>query len=203
MPLADLYVSRIELEKYINDTDCSKCGLSNCSDFMAQLIQGQVKPNECKLLDSKKVEALQTVLESIRLNPHVPALTHPRPGYTGYMGINDPDETSPVLVSGNNQYTEDVLLSVISVFSSPFHIIFTDTGGSTLDMAMIYGTFMPEKIAKALNEMEKKVKIKELVIPGLAASLKEKIEKITGWRVIIGPVSANELPLFLNEFWKG
>ena len=70
-------------------------------------------------------------------------------------------------------------------------------------MSMIYCTLTAERVADALREtgIEEKVSSREIIIPGLASSLREEIEKITGWRVRVGPLCAAELPLFLSEIW--
>jgi len=39
------------------------------------------------------------------------------------------------------------------------------------------------------------------MIPGLASSLRKDIERLTGWKVRVGPMCAAELPLFLSEIW--
>jgi CO dehydrogenase/acetyl-CoA synthase gamma subunit (corrinoid Fe-S protein) len=70
-------------------------------------------------------------------------------------------------------------------------------------MALIYHTLTAERVLKALKEtrIEERVTVKELMIPGLASSLKEDIERLTNWRVRVGPECAAELPLFLSEIW--
>jgi CO dehydrogenase/acetyl-CoA synthase gamma subunit (corrinoid Fe-S protein) len=40
-----------------------------------------------------------------------------------------------------------------------------------------------------------------LIIPGLAAELKDDIEKVTGWPVEVGPVCAAELPCYFGDSW--
>jgi len=58
-------------------------------------------------------------------------------------------------------------------------------------------------ICTALNKtgIGDKVQARELLIPGLAGPLKEDIERLSGWKVRVGPVCAAELPLFLSELW--
>lgn len=135
--------------------------------------------------------------------PEVPLLTHPRPSFIGLLELNNPNDTSLVIISGNNEYTEQVLMTVLGTTKCPFFVIFLDTDGNTIDMAMIYQTLTAERVRNGLKEtdIKEKVNSKELIIPGLAASLKPDIEKLTGWRVRVGPVCAAELPLFLSELW--
>jgi CO dehydrogenase/acetyl-CoA synthase gamma subunit (corrinoid Fe-S protein) len=49
--------------------------------------------------------------------------------------------------------------------------------------------------------MENKVTAKDIIIPGLASSLKNEIETMTGWNASVGPVCAAELPLYLSDIW--
>jgi len=130
-------------------------------------------------------------------------LVHPRPSFSGLVELNSPDTGSLVLVSGNNEYTEQVLMTVLGTTVCPFFVLFVNTEGDTVDMAMIFQTLTAEKIREELKEtgLENRMKAGQLVIPGLAASLKNDIEKLTGWRVRVGPVCAAELPLFLSEIW--
>lgn len=198
MPSADLYLSKVDLTKYLKRSDCGQCGILSCSEFSIALTKRAKKPEECPFLSRKEILAFQNVLNLMEQKIEIPALTHPRSGYVGLVAINNPDERSLVLLSGNNQYTEDIILQVLSTGTQPFHLIFIDTDGNTVDMAMVYGTLTAERICEALKETEidKKVRIRELIIPGLAIPVKEEVEKISGWKVKIGPVCVFELPLF-------
>jgi CO dehydrogenase/acetyl-CoA synthase gamma subunit (corrinoid Fe-S protein) len=133
----------------------------------------------------------------------VPLLIHPRTGYTGLVKLNDPGPESIVLVTGNNEYTEEVVLAVLGTTTCPFFVLFADTDGNTVDMAMIYKTFNAERIARSFtsNGMREKSTMTHVIIPGLAAELKDEIEKYTGIRVRVGPKCAAELPLFLSGIW--
>jgi CO dehydrogenase/acetyl-CoA synthase gamma subunit (corrinoid Fe-S protein) len=119
------------------------------------------------------------------------------------MELNDPSPDSLVLISGNNEYTEQVLMAVLGTTVCPFFVLFADTDGNTVDMAMIYQTLTAERIRDSLIQsgLGEKSTGKVLVIPGLAVSLKADIEALTGWTVSVGPVCAAELPLFLSEIW--
>jgi acetyl-CoA decarbonylase/synthase complex subunit gamma len=133
----------------------------------------------------------------------VPLLLHPRPGFCGLIELNNPGPASPVVLSGNNEYTEQVLMTVLGTTVCPFFVLFVNTEGNTVDMAMIYQTLTAERVYTALKEtgLGEKAEVREFLIPGLAASLKADIERLTGWRVRVGPVCAAELPLFLSESW--
>jgi CO dehydrogenase/acetyl-CoA synthase gamma subunit (corrinoid Fe-S protein) len=200
---ADLYLDTINFLKYFNNTDCAECGFKSCEEFIDAVKRGVKKPWDCSSINKNQAYALEVVQKIKDLWPQVPMLTHPRPASIGIFELNNPNPDSLVLISGNNEYTEQVLLTVLGTTIAPFFIIFTDTDGNTVDMSMIYKTLTAERIYKALKDtgMEQKTKRKELVIPGLAHSLKENIEKLTDWNVRVGPQCAAELPLFLSEIW--
>ena len=203
MSSADLYLEQIDFLRYLNQTDCDQCGLPSCEAFVEAVRKGTKKPRECSFISRNKTYALEAVQKIEELWPEVPLLTHPRPSFVGLVELNQPNTGSLVLISGNNEYTEHVLMTVLGTTICPFFVIFSDTDGNTVDMAMIYHTMTAERVYKALKEakIEEKVITRELIIPGLAASLKEGIEKLTGWHVRVGPVCAAELPLFLSELW--
>ena len=203
MASADLYLEKVNFLKYLNRTDCMQCGINSCEEFISALRKGTKKPENCPFLSKNEAYAFEVALKAKDLWPEVPLLTHPRPSLIGLVEINNPNSKSPVFISGNNDYTEQVFMTILGTTISSFFILFVDTNGDTVDMAMIYQTLTAERIYKALKEtdVEKKASKRELIVPGFASSLKEDIEKLTGWKVKVGPICAAELPLFLSEIW--
>jgi acetyl-CoA decarbonylase/synthase complex subunit gamma len=139
-----------------------------------------------------------------RVLPEVEVTQHPVAGPVGYQALNGPGPASPVLVTGNALSTQDVLLAVLSTTTAPFHILFVDCLGHTVDMAMVYATFTPERLLGALrrSELASRVSHRELVLPGLTASLQPQLAAVTGWEIRVGPVCAGELPLFFGKAWR-
>ena len=158
------------------DFECHKCGPQSCKDLVEK-----IKP----------------------LLPQVPSLQLPRPVEPALVELNDPSPGDPVLVTGNSEFTQAVLLAVLSTTESPFFVLFTDTRGDTLDMAVILKSFTPERIRQSLEKEKLKDKAPDskLTIPGLAAASKDEIAETTGWPVQAGPVCAAELPLFFQDIW--
>jgi CO dehydrogenase/acetyl-CoA synthase gamma subunit (corrinoid Fe-S protein) len=154
-------------------------------------------PQECPFLDKKMACDFELVLEIGKEWPVVPLLTHPRPGSVGLVELNMPGPNSLALISGNNDYTEQVLMTVLGTTRSPFFVIFVNTDGNTVDMSVIYHTFTAVKE----TGIEEKVSRRKLLIPEFAYFLKEDVEKLTGWRVRVGTVCVAELSLFLFEDW--
>jgi CO dehydrogenase/acetyl-CoA synthase gamma subunit (corrinoid Fe-S protein) len=203
MASSDLYLEKVDFLKYLGRTDCAQCGIESCEEFLVALKKERKKPRDCPFLSENKTYAFEVALKAKDLWPEVPLLTHPRPSLVGLVELNSPHPESLVLISGNNEYTEQVLMTVLGTTISPFFVLFVDTDGNTVDMAMIYQTLTTERVYQAFKEtgIEGKTRKRELIIPGFASSLKEDIEKLTGWQVIVGPICAAELPLFLSEIW--
>ena len=203
MASANLYLEEINFSKYLNQTDCTQCGITSCEEFINAIRKGTKRPQDCFFINRNKAYALEATKRIEELWPEVPLITHPRPSFIGLVELNKPNTESIVLISGNNEYTEQILMTVLGTTICPFFVVFVDTDGNTVDMSMIYQTLTAERIHAALrdSEIEKKIGTKKLIIPGLASSLKGEIELLTGWHVRVGPVCAAEIPLFLSEIW--
>jgi CO dehydrogenase/acetyl-CoA synthase gamma subunit (corrinoid Fe-S protein) len=176
MPDADLYLERIDFSRYLSTDECKRCGAHSCKEL---------------------VERLKRTL------PTVPSLEIPRPAAAGLFELNNPGPGDPVLVTGNSAFTQEVLLAVLSTTASPFFVLFTDTRGDTLDMAVILGSFTPERIRRALysDRVEERAGPAPIILPGLAGHLKEDIASVTSSAVEVGPVCAAELPLYFGRRW--
>jgi CO dehydrogenase/acetyl-CoA synthase gamma subunit (corrinoid Fe-S protein) len=199
---ADLYTDKINFQKYLKN-DCTDCGFPSCDAFISALKRGEKQLHKCSFIARNNAYAFEAVDKIKQLWPEVPLLVHPRPDFSGLIELNQPDEKSLVLISGNNEFTQQVLLTVLSTTVCPFYVVFVDTDGNTVDMAMLYRTLTAERILNTLKatEMEMKVDHRELIIPGLAAAIQTDIATLTGWNVRVGPVCAAELPLFLSAIW--
>jgi CO dehydrogenase/acetyl-CoA synthase gamma subunit (corrinoid Fe-S protein) len=203
MPSADLYVDKIDFRRYLSATDCLQCGYPSCEAFIESIRKGRTKPRDCTFISKNIANALEATERIKSLWPDVPLLTHQRPGFTGLLEVSNPGPHSLLLITGNNEYTEQVLMTVLGMTICPFFVIFVDTDGNTVDMSMIYQTLTSERVSRAMKKtgIDEKVTSRELIIPGLAAALKEDIERLTGWSARVGPECAAELPLFLSEIW--
>ncbi|MDQ7787214.1 MAG: hypothetical protein RDU01_06360 [Thermodesulfovibrionales bacterium] len=203
MATADLYLDKIDFMKYLPEGCSGECGYSSCKEFLDALQKDNRALDECIFLKRNHAYAFEAVGMIKDLWPQVPLLTHPRPGPTGLVELNQPDAQSMVLITGNNKFTQDVLLTVLGTTLCPFYVVFTDTDGNTIDMAMIYKTFTAARITRAIqiSGLGEKNLTKLMVIPGLAAEIQEDIRKETGWTVRVGPECAAELPLYFSEIW--
>ena len=203
MLLADRYIDRIDFLRYLPKTDCGACGVSTCREFVKALKEGNKKPRDCPGLSPGLYYPFEVALDADNLLPEFPCLTVPRPGLTGLMEINNPDEDSPILVSGNNTHTQDVMTSILGTTKSPFFVLFVNTRGDTVDMAVVLKSLTGEIIRSEVlrSGVLQKTHHQEIVIPGLARAMGDDIRKSTGWKVTVGPVCAGELPLFFAVRW--
>lgn len=203
MPPANLYLERIRWLPYLNLEECRGAGAQDCEDFLSQLHQGTLNLADCHSLSLQKRYALKLALEAGDFLPPVEALALPQPTQPGLFEINTPGPDTPVLVSGNSELTLTVLTAVLATTISPFYLLLIDCRGDTVDMAMVYETFTPVRVERALLETQLAAKVKHrlLLIPGLCAPVREAVAAVTGWDVQVGPVCAAELPLFFGDRW--
>jgi acetyl-CoA decarbonylase/synthase complex subunit gamma len=201
---ADLYIDRIDLAPYLTLKECRGTGAPDCREFLAALKAGRVRPEACLNLSLAKRQALSLALRAKEILPPVQSLELPRPVDPELFEINEPDQKSPVLVTGNSEFTLTVLTGLLAFTVSPFYLLLVDCRGDTVDMSMIYRSFTPQRLDQGLtaHRLAEKVSHRRLIIPGVVAPLREELAQYTGWKVVPGPICAAELPLFLGEQWQ-
>jgi acetyl-CoA decarbonylase/synthase complex subunit gamma len=121
----------------------------------------------------------------------------------GLVELGEPGPGDPVLVTGNSELTQEVLLAVLSTTTRSFFVLFSDTRGDTFDMSLILGSFTVERLAGILDreKVRERAAGSTLILPGLAAGLRDEVASVSGLAVEVGPVCAAELPLFFGERW--
>ena len=200
---ADMYLDQIDLYKYLPQTDCGECGVNSCHELLKRLKTGKGSPELCPHFSRNMVHAFNITLNAGRIIPEIEVMQLPVPAEPGLLELNMPDEDSTVLISGNSELTQLALSAVLATTSMRFYVLFIDTRGNTVDMAMIYGVLTEERIKGMLEEsnLMKRLDHREMVIPGLAGSLQKEMERLSGWTVHVGPVCCGELPLYFGESW--
>ncbi|MBW1981084.1 MAG: hypothetical protein JRJ12_07665 [Deltaproteobacteria bacterium] len=202
MIAADLYLNTIDFLKYLPGTDCQECGDYSCGEFLQKLKKGLTSPEKCPALELNQVRAFSLALEAEHILPQVPALDLPRPAPAGLLEINNPDELSSVVISGNSEFTQEIVTAIMACTTSPFWVLFVDCRGDTVDMAMIYHSLTVAGIRKSLPETLAEHLQGQLILPGFARSLAGELAGTTGCEVTVGPRCIVELPLFLGEQWQ-
>jgi CO dehydrogenase/acetyl-CoA synthase gamma subunit (corrinoid Fe-S protein) len=203
MLLADRYIDRIDFLTYLPQTDCGACGFPTCQEFVEVLRQGKKKPPDCPDLSPNLNYPFEVALDADNLLPEFPCLTLPQPGPTGLIEVNNPDRGSPILISGNNTHTQDVMTSILGTTKSPFFVLFADTKGDTIDMAVILKSLTKEVIRSEVvrSGVLEKAGHQEIVIPGLAQAVGDELGELVEWNIDVGPICAGELPLFFADRW--
>jgi hypothetical protein len=204
MPIhADLYLDRIDLTRYLGTETCQVCRVDSLSELVDRLRSGQFRRGQCPHWPRERVEAFQMAIDAGKVLPQTPALDVPRPAGVGPFDVNGATTVSPVLITGNSRLTHEVLLSVLSTTTAPMWMVSVDTGGHTVDMALVYKTLTPKAIADAVraDESEAEDFRGRIILPGLAEKLAAPVSELLGRPVEVGPVCAAELPLFFGSDW--
>lgn len=118
--------------------------------------------------------------------------------------IGSPDENSPVLITTNFSLTYFIISGEVESSKVPSWLLVMDVEGQSVLTAWAAGKFVPELIAQFVKKsgIAEKVKKKEIVIPGYVAQLQGELEEELGegWKVVVGPREAGEVPKFLKEY---
>jgi hypothetical protein len=119
----------------------------------------------------------------------------------GLFALGDPDQDSPVLVSGNYRLSLNVLRSSLADRSA--WILVIDTKGINVWCAAGKGTFCTNEIVKQISasNLGSKISHRTLILPQLGASgvSAPKLQKASGFSVKFGPVRASDLPEYLDN----
>lgn len=136
---------------------------------------------------------------NIYTDPRKPVSVEPR-----LKIIGNPNEMSPVMVTGNFALTYHLVSGDIESGKVDCYLLVTDTEGLSVESAVPGRKFLPEKVAELLKSsgVEKMVKHRILIIPGKAARLAGDIEDATGWKVLVGPLDSKDIPKFIKEKWN-
>ncbi len=120
----------------------------------------------------------------------------------GLYALGEPDENSPVIVTANYKLTFDIVRSKLVGFN--LYILVLDTKGVNVWCAAGKGTFGTDELITRLKatHLSEVVAHRTLILPQLGAVgvAAHEIKKQTGFKVVFGPVRAEDLSTFLiNE----
>jgi hypothetical protein len=170
------------------------CSTPGDSDFapLAAVKTGQVEAGEitCDLSWRDRVGFFQTRLGIGRMHYSV---------QPGLYRIGKPDKDSPVLVTANYKLTVDLLRRELR--SVDAWILVLNTHGINVWCAAGKGTFSTNAVVQQIESVDLKslvahrsILLPQLGAPGVAA---HEVRKRTGFRVIYGPIYAEDIPCFL------
>jgi CO dehydrogenase/acetyl-CoA synthase gamma subunit (corrinoid Fe-S protein) len=201
---ANLYVDRIDLARYLTSAEVKESGSRDASDLAARLKSGALDPMACPFFSHTKRYALSLALRALEVLPLVQSLELPRPVPPDLFELNEPGPDAPLIVTGNSEFTLTVMTGILATTISPMYLLLVDCRGDTVDMAMVYRSFTPQRLDQALlaHKLAERLAQRRLILPGVLAPLKEELAAYTGWDIRVGPICAAELPLFLGEAWQ-
>ncbi len=119
--------------------------------------------------------------------------------------VFEPNEESPVLLTGNWALTYFIVASEIEGSKVPAWLCVKNTEGLGVLTAWAAGKFSGDTVGPFIKKsgIEDKVKHRKLIIPGKVARIKgELIEALPDWEIIVGPREAAEIPAFLPTLVK-
>jgi CO dehydrogenase/acetyl-CoA synthase gamma subunit (corrinoid Fe-S protein) len=187
----------IDVLRYLPGTDCGRCDAPSCATFAEHLIAKSCRGADCPELGGRVAEAMDAVLPLMpRILPYDQWMKSVEEPHRSY-GDAGPD--SPVLVTGNFVDTVAVLDEILRAAGSSVHMVISDTHGYSVDNAVEERWFKAVNVFAALNSagLTRLVRHTELLIPGLAERFRSDVQRVTRWRVEVGPVSGFEIPLYL------
>ncbi len=118
----------------------------------------------------------------------------------GLYAVGNPNSESPVLVTANYRMSFDRLRSNLG--GRDAWILVLDTKGINVWCAAGKGTFGTEELVRRIEavSLKKIVDHRNLVLPQLGATgvSAHLVKKLSGFRVIYGPVRADDLPAFMD-----
>ena len=122
----------------------------------------------------------------------------------GIYPINNPDESSPVLVTSNFSLTYFIVSGEIENSRVPSWLCIMDTEGLSVMTAWAAGKFVGDLVGAFIKKcgIGEKMNHKKLIIPGYAAAILGDLEEeLPGWEILVGPREAAHIPAYL-KMWK-
>ncbi|MFL0197506.1 mercury methylation corrinoid protein HgcA [Clostridium sp. WILCCON 0269] len=122
----------------------------------------------------------------------------------GLYAVGTPDNTSPVLVTANYKLTFDILRKELEEFNA--WIMVLDTNGVNVWCAAGKGAFGTKELVNRISKvrLSQIVSHKTLILPQLGAPgiSAHQVTKQSGFKVVYGPVRAEDIKVFLETGMK-
>jgi len=121
----------------------------------------------------------------------------------GIYEINNPNESSPVLITSNFSLTYFIVSGEIETSKVPSWLLVKDTEGLSVMTAWAAGKLSADIIAPFVKKcgVMDKIKHQKLIIPGyLAAESGGLEEELPGWEILVGPREGAHIPAYLKSW---
>lgn len=142
------------------------------------------------------VSTLITLRQNIYTDPQKPLQVESK-----IYEFNNANENSLIFLTTNFALTYFAVANEIEALNKPAYLVVTPSEGMSVLTAWSAEKFTAQIVSKTVRqfELEKKVKNKRIIIPGLLSHMKEEIEEaLPEFKILVGP---NEAYL-LNDFVK-
>ncbi|MDA3936231.1 MAG: acetyl-CoA decarbonylase/synthase complex subunit gamma, partial [Actinomycetota bacterium] len=116
--------------------------------------------------------------------------------------IGSPGPDSPFFVTTNFSLTYFIVSGEIEASKTGAYLGIVESEGLSVLTAWAAGKFVPEGIAKFVNEsgIADKISHREVILPGAFAQISGELsEELDGWDVVVGPYEASDLPAFIKR----
>jgi len=146
--------------------------------------------------DEALISTLMTLRQNIFTDPQKPLQVESK-----VYDFNNADENSLIFLTTNFALTYFAVANEIEALNKPAYLVVTPSDGMSVLTAWSAEKFTAQIAAKTVKqfELDKKVKNKRIIIPGLLSHMKEEIEEaLPEFEILIGP---NEAYL-LSDFVK-
>jgi len=140
---------------------------------------------------------LLVLRQNIYTDPQRPMQAEPK-----IYAINNPGPDAPFFVTTNFSLTYFIVSSEIEGGRMPAYLGVVEAEGLSVLTAWAAGKFVPERIAKFVNDsgIGDSISHREVIIPGAVAQISgELAEELEGWNVTVGPYEAADIPVFLRR----
>jgi acetyl-CoA decarbonylase/synthase complex subunit gamma len=122
----------------------------------------------------------------------------------GLYALGEPDDKAPVVVTANYKMSFDALRKALPGRNA--WILVLDTDGVNVWCAAGKGTFSTGEVVKRVQSSgladvlsRRQLILPQLSAPGVAA---HEVKKLSGFRVIYGPVRSRDLPSFIDSGYE-
>lgn len=146
--------------------------------------------------DEALISTLMTLRQNIFTDPQKPLQVESK-----IYDFNNADENSLIFLTTNFALTYFAVANEIEALNKPAYLVVTPSDGMSVLTAWSAEKFTAQIAAKTVKqfELDKKVKKKRIIIPGLLSHMKEEIEEVLPeFKILVGP---NEAYL-LSDFVK-
>lgn len=147
-------------------------------------------------VDPADILPLITLRLNIYTDPQKPIAVEPK-----IYEILTPGPQSPVFVTTNFSLTFYCVAGDVEASKTPAYILPVDTDGVSVLTGWAAGKFTSEKIYEMIKSsgIEDRVSHRRVIIPGGVAVLKDKLQELSGWEVLVGPNESSGITKYLKN----